>query len=1430
MQNKSQALDSAKADIANKQAQLKTAGSESLKAQIDTKKTEATNAREKANSLNQEIQSAKTKLESAINELNSASDALNGKTNDYNSQIDSLNGKLTELNKQIEQENKAQSKQLEKLEAAKAELETKLAGLNGELDEINKGYAEIEKELNGLDFEVGKPAIAAENNDGSAEVSLPSDAVKAIASYEPSGNSQRKNIELEKVGDSWQIKGETPKGVSVVGDKLVFAPDSIKNNTELKAQVFDENGNAIEGARAIADENGNFSIALPKYEDGTHSVSVKATDLAGNESEAASVSFSIDQTAPNAPEILDILVNGEPIQNGYTNAQKPVVKGTAEAGAVIELYDGENKVGQGKANEKGEFEISPSENLGDGKHSFKVLAIDEAGNTSPLSNKKELAIDTTPSKLENFKASVDEALLAAAKEVLENGTPISKTQTADRNGNFIFKQPLSAGEHELVIRVTDRAGNQKDYTQKVVVDLEAPKVDVRQSKDGSMEVVLPSEANARLVKVSTPSGEIELQKGQSGWSSSELKGASLESAPNGEVVLKLGSVPVGENVSLTGTKLASGWQYSSDKPEFSPSFDAQSGVLTLKATDTISGEKISVSYSLGSSAPDTKEHTPKDFISAKIELLATDGTKLFLQNSSTNDIAKDIVIADKDGRWSTELAKSDIANKFGQGSEQITARILGDNAISAAKEAHKDIVIDTEAPTLENFNMHIAPINLGNDGKSSVSLQGVFKLKNTSDSMSALKIVIGDKELYPSYDKNSGKFKIDVSKELFKGNSELYVKALAWDEAGNATSISAAKSYKTYIKTQDFKKELDIDDANIAHLDGSVYFLDNIDKTTLSNKLSEARQDTLTTVFGKPAGEFNATNISYSKDWAKMVRTDRLAKDGNVKDETISFLDNSAKKATRAADTNDDNVKWIDKNIKNDINGGDSNNAFVASINGYVYLSKGEYKFDSKANNRLYFRLEPINTINEKGETSTQNKPANLAKFKDFADGFKNDGASEYAIKFISAKYKFEPTSEEYDKNAHKLKVAYNADTISDENGIPYKNAEVKFTDGTSDTTDENGNIAKTDKEIQEIVPKESADSLDKDSLVVSLGKNVLDKSQYDVSFENNASFNININAQAFKDNALSDVSQRIVSVAINAKDSAANSSAIVLSQSYSTSAKGFSIEVSQQDILSKELAYKDTAANERLDSSEQINNYLNGKVYLIDSGTENSAYRWQGIKLQMSEANLAAKFKAKSLNYGADHNTTQKLNGLEFKDINNALHQVGTTKKTANELSDSIKSFLSNGAENVSGDASSVEMINGDRVMLNQDGSRFNNAFAVKLDGYVFLKAGTYLFLGSFGDGYEVNLSRHSVEQIACGEGENWLKISDRQDGKSTSISSAYDDVGDRKVLIQKDGVYKIDIKYAHFGYDNADKNANFDLNVRYSSKLFDGQKPPLR
>ena len=149
---------------------------------------------------------------------------------------------------------------------------------------------------------------------------------------------------------------------------------------------------------ATANGAGAWSIVSTALAQGKHTITAKATDIAGNVGIAsAALSVTIDTTAPVAPSAPDLTAasdDGVSNTDNKTSITTPVFAGTAEAGSTVTLLDGAKSIGTATASALGAWTIKSSA-LAAGAHSITAKATDAAGNIGVASTALPVTILAT---------------------------------------------------------------------------------------------------------------------------------------------------------------------------------------------------------------------------------------------------------------------------------------------------------------------------------------------------------------------------------------------------------------------------------------------------------------------------------------------------------------------------------------------------------------------------------------------------------------------------------------------------------------------------------------------------------------------------------------------------------------------------------------------------------------------------------------------------------------------------------------------------------------------------------------------------------------------------------------------------------------------------------------------------------------------------
>ncbi|MEI6028621.1 MAG: Ig-like domain-containing protein, partial [Betaproteobacteria bacterium] len=153
-------------------------------------------------------------------------------------------------------------------------------------------------------------------------------------------------------------------------------------------EVFD--GATLLGTTTAVDGGWSLDVSLDNVQ-GAHALTARATDAATNFTNTAPITYTVDTIAP--------VVNLTEGQGGLTRFPTQTISGAGEAGTRIQIYDGENALGDSfvitNANGAWSTEITLA---GDRTHSITARNTDAATNFS-TSGVASFTLDTTPPAL-----------------------------------------------------------------------------------------------------------------------------------------------------------------------------------------------------------------------------------------------------------------------------------------------------------------------------------------------------------------------------------------------------------------------------------------------------------------------------------------------------------------------------------------------------------------------------------------------------------------------------------------------------------------------------------------------------------------------------------------------------------------------------------------------------------------------------------------------------------------------------------------------------------------------------------------------------------------------------------------------------------------------------------------------------------------------
>ncbi|MCU6208008.1 BapA/Bap/LapF family large adhesin [Enterobacter cloacae] len=298
-----------------------------------------------------------------------------------------------------------------------------------------------------------------------------------------SAESQPVNFTVDTTPPALPVIAINPVGTQVTG---TAEPGS-------KIVITNSNGDVI--GRATTDGNGNFVATLSPAQTNGEQLSVVATDAAGNQSPAASL------TAPDTtPDILSVVddqpgVTGPISQNGITNDRTPTLNGTAEPGSTITIHSGGDVLGTVVVPSSGQWTFTPSTPLAEGAH--VLTATSSNGN---VSNAWTITIDGTAPDAPAITQLVDNVPggtgPVGANDTTNDATPTLNgtgepgstitirldgvdigTAVVGSSGAWTFTPttPVGDGTHTLTAIATDAAGNTSISDPfELVIDTVAP--------------------------------------------------------------------------------------------------------------------------------------------------------------------------------------------------------------------------------------------------------------------------------------------------------------------------------------------------------------------------------------------------------------------------------------------------------------------------------------------------------------------------------------------------------------------------------------------------------------------------------------------------------------------------------------------------------------------------------------------------------------------------------------------------------------------------------------------------------------------------------------------------------------------------------------------------------------------------------------------
>jgi hypothetical protein len=272
-----------------------------------------------------------------------------------------------------------------------------------------------------------------------------------------------------------------------------------------RASGVDHSEYSVDGGPYVSGDAVIIPAPIDHTWDGTHAISYRSIDVAGNLETAKSTTVKIDTTPPSAA----IADTGTNLRNTITLAST-----TADSGSGLATVN---------------YEISPAgqdawtqipspfdtHGVNDGPYDFRVVAVDNAGNgyASPAVQNK-LIDNTAPATTDNAPGGSQATGVTVTLTAADTGSGVQKTEykvdggAAQTGTTVTVPAPAdhsNDGEHTIKYWSTDVAGNvENEHTASVVIDTTPPSgpvLDPGAVLSGTVELSAnPSDADIASVK------------------------------------------------------------------------------------------------------------------------------------------------------------------------------------------------------------------------------------------------------------------------------------------------------------------------------------------------------------------------------------------------------------------------------------------------------------------------------------------------------------------------------------------------------------------------------------------------------------------------------------------------------------------------------------------------------------------------------------------------------------------------------------------------------------------------------------------------------------------------------------------------------------------------------------------------------------------
>ncbi|MBN8144693.1 Ig-like domain-containing protein, partial [Vibrio vulnificus] len=586
-----------------------------------------------------------------------------------------------------------------------------------------------------------------------------------------------------------------------------------------------------EGATVEYFVNGEWTTTAPTPVEGDNTIIVRQTDTAGNTSGSSTLTFTLDTTAPDAPQISLETDSGSLADDFLTNKGDFTVTGTEEGATVEYFVNGEWTT------------TAPTPVEGDNK--IIVRQTDTAGNTSGSST-LTFTLDTTAPDVPQISLDIDSGSLA--DDFLTNkgdftvaGTEEGATVEYSVNGEWTTTAPTPVeGDNTIIVRQTDAAGNTSgSSTLTFTLDTTAP---------DAPQISLDTDSGSSADDLLTNKGDFTVTGTE--------ESATVEYFVNGEWTTTAPTPVEGDNTIIVRQTDAAGNTSGSSTLTFTLDTTAQAGTVSV---DPITSDDVITETEKNQTITVTGSATGGDIKTGDVVTAIINGKEY------TGSVSED-------GAWELSVSGSDLAVDTAFEVTVNSTDAAGNEVTSKGESVHR--FDDTPI----NVNIDIDPIT----SDSVVNAQEVNSLVTvtgtvTGESFSSGVVTLTINGVEYTGEVVNGKYSIEVKGSDLSADSDNVVDAKV-DVVNTAGNIGSATSTEFYL-VDTFAR-------------GTI----KIDSITDDNVINKAESEGLVKVTGSVGGDARpgdqvtvvvngvtyTTSVLSNKTWEVSVSGSDLAQDDKV--------------------------------------------------------------------------------------------------------------------------------------------------------------------------------------------------------------------------------------------------------------------------------------------------------------------------------------------------------------------------------------------------------------------------------------------------------------------------------------------------------------------------------------------------------------------